>query len=294
VNITFHQINAFVAVVEQGSIQAGANHLHKTHPSVITSLKKLEAELGFPLFNRSGYRSIPTEQGKAFYQQCLQVLNEVNGLKNLSIHLQEKKETEISIVIGEVTPLKPVLTLLRKFTENNKSTRLNLLFENLEGTNERLLDGKANIIVHYIDKSDTRYDYQDFCKVNIIPVVANGYLKQSVNPDLNYDDLKKYTQCIIRTTAQKLPSHNHFIVKDSPCITVGDQHTKKEIILQKMAWGHMPYFLVKNELKSGKLLSLEGNYIKNSSLDIVVARLQNTSHGPVTRLLWEKLTNAGL
>ncbi len=290
-NITFHQINAFVAVVEQGSIQAGANHLHKTHPSIITSLKKLEAELGFSLFNRSGYRSIPTEQGKAFYQQCLQVLNEVSNLKNLSIHLQENKETKISIVIGEVTPLKPVLTLLREFTENNKSTRLNLLFENLEGTNERLFEGKANIIVHYIDKSDVRYDYQDFCKVKIIPVVANGYLKQSINPNLYYDDLKKYTQCIIRTTAQSIPSHNHFILKNSPYITVGDQHTKKEIILQKIAWGHMPFFLVKNELKSGELISLEGNYIKSSTLDIVIARLQNISHGPVTRHLWKKLTN---
>ncbi len=290
-NITLHQINAFVAVIEQGSIQAGANHLHKTHPSVITSLKKLETELGFSLFNRSGYRSIPTEQGKAFYQQCLHILNEVSDLKNLSMHLQENKETEISIAIGDITPLKPVLTLLREFTEHNKSTHLNLLFENLEGTTERLFEGKANIIVHHIDKSDIRYDYQDFCKVQIIPVVVNGFLRKSVSPNLKYDDLKKYTQCIIRSTAQHTPSQNHFILKNSPHITVGDQHTKKEIILQKMAWGHMPLFLVENELKSGELLSLEGNYIKSSSLDIVVARLQNISHGPVTKYLWEKFTN---
>ncbi len=63
------------------------------------------------------------------------------------------------------------------------------------------------------------------------------------------------------------------------------------IALQKMAWGHMPFFLVKNELKSGELISLEGNYIKSSTLDIVIARLQNISHGPVTRHLWKKLTN---
>jgi len=243
------------------------------------------------LFDRSGYRSVPTEQGKVFYQQCLQVLNEVNDLESLSTHLQQNKETEISIAIGDVTPLSAVLTLLREFTESNKSTHLNLLFENLEGANERLFEGKANIIVHHIDKSDIRYEYHDFCTVEIVPVVAKGFLNMAITAGLKYDDLRKYTQCIIRSTAQNTLPDNHFILNNSPYITVGDQHTKKEIILKKMAWGHMPLFLVEKELKSGELQSIEGRYIKSTSLDIVVARLQSFKHGLITEHLWQKLTN---
>jgi len=293
-NITIHQINTFVAVIEQGGVQAAANKLHKTHPSIVVSLKKLETELGFPLLDRSGYRSIATEQGKAFYQRCLRVLNEMDDLKSLSAHLQQNKETEISIAIGDVTPLPRLLNLLRDFTETNKSTHLNLLFENLEGANERLFEGKANIIIHNIDKSDIRYNYHDFCKVEIVPVVAKGFLNQSIHPNLKYDDLKAYTQCIIRSSAQNSPTHDYFILKNSPHITVGDQHTKKEVILQKMAWGHMPLFLVKNELESGELQSIEGKYIKRRTLDIVVARLQGFQHGLITEQLWEKLTHSVL
>ncbi len=291
-NITLHQINAFVAVIEEGSIQAAASKLYKTHPSIVTSIKKLEEELEISLFDRSGYRSVPTEQGKAFYQQCLQVLNEVDDLKTLSTHLQQNKETEISIAIGDITPLSPVLSLLHAFTERHKSTHLNLLFENLEGANERLFEGKANIIVHPIDKSDIRYDYQDFCKVIVVPVVAKGFLSNSITPSLKFDDLRKYTQCIIRSTAQITASYDHFVVKNSPYISVGDQHTKKEVILQKMAWGHMPLFLVEKELESGELISIEGDYIKSTTVDIVVARLQNHRHGLMTEQLWRKLTTA--
>jgi len=244
------------------------------------------------LFDRSGYRSVPTEQGKAFYRQCLQVLNEVDDLKGLSIHLQQNKETEISIAIGDTTPLPPVLSLLREFTENYKSTHLNLLFENLEGANERLFEGKANIIIHYIDKSDIRYNYHDFCKVAIVPVVAKGFLNTAITPSLKYDDLRKYTQCIVRSTVQTTSSNDYFILKNTPYISVGDQHTKKEIILQKMAWGHMPLFLVEKELESGELQSIEGKYIKSTTLDIVVARLQSFQHGLITEHLWKKLTNA--
>ena len=293
-NITLHQINAFIAVIEQGSIQAAAAKLHKTHPSIVSSLKKLEIELDFSLFDRSGYRSVPTEQGKVFYQQCLHVAGEIHDLKSLSTHLRQNKETEISIAIGDTTPLSAVLPLLHEFTEKNRSTHLNLLFENIEGANERLFEEKANIIIHHIDKSDMRYDYQDFCKVKIVPVVAKGFLKTNVTSDFKYDDLKKYTQCIIRSTVNSIPSNDYFILKKSPTISVGDQHTKKEIILQKMAWGHMPFFLVRKELESGELQSIEGKYIKSTTLDIVVARLQNFQHGVITEDLWKKLTNASL
>ena len=67
-NITLQQMRALDAVVSQGSIQSGAKLLNKTHPSVITALKNLEEELGFPLFDRTGYRSVLTEEGKAFHK----------------------------------------------------------------------------------------------------------------------------------------------------------------------------------------------------------------------------------
>ncbi len=286
-NITLYQMMTFVAVVEHGSIQAGANFLHKTHPSVIANLKKLGNELGFSLFNKSGYRSTPTEQGKVFYRRCIQVLNDIEDLKNLSQHLRDNKDTEISIAIGDVTPLAPALKILRSFAENNKFTHLNLLFENLEGANERLFYREANLIIHHIDKSDTRYDYKDFCNIEIVPVVANGFLDIPVTDELKYSDLKKFNQCIVRSTAKKLPTTDHFVLNQSPYITVGDQYTKKEIIMQKMAWGHMPLFLIKDELKSGMLISIEGNLIKRNTLDIVVARLQNNNYGPVEQALWE-------
>jgi len=58
-----------------------------------------------------------------------------------------------------------------------------------------------------------------------------------------------------------------------------------------MAWGHMPLFLVEKELESGELQSIEGTYIKSTTLDIVVARLQSVQDGLITEHLWRKLTN---
>lgn len=286
-NITLQQMSTLDAVVTQGSIQAGAKHLNKSHPSVIATLKKLEDSLGFPLFDRSGYRSVLTDKGKTFHAQVQRILNEMQALSAQASHLKGEAETALNIMIGDITPLPKALSVLRQFSMAYPYTRLNLFFGNLFGPNETLLDGAVDLMIHHLDKTDPRYEYRDLCKVSIVPVVAPGFLQIPVTQALRYDDLKLCTQCIIRDTATHSEKLTRFVLNDAPHITVGDQNTKKEVILQGMAWGHMPFFLIEKELKQGKLLSIEGKYIKGITREIVIARLSANEKGIMAEQLWQ-------
>jgi len=286
-NITLQQMLTLDAVVNQGSIQAGARALNKTHPSVITVLKKLEDELGFALFDRSGYRSVLTDEGKKFHKSVKQMLSDMEALKNQAMHLRGGEEGELNIVVGDITPLPDALAVLREFSKEHPYTRLNLFFGNLFGPNELLLDGDADLIIHHIDKADSRYEYRDFCKVQVVPVVAKSFLNIPISNTLRYEDLKGYTQCIIRDTSTHSEKLNRFVLDDVPHLTVGDQYTKKEVILQGMGWGHMPLFLVEAELNSGKLISIAGKYIKGIKREIVIARLNVPEKGIMAERLWQ-------
>lgn len=285
-NITLNQLQALDAVVTQGSIQSGAQFLNKTHPSVINALKKLEGELNFLVFDRAGYRTTLTKEGRAFYLGAQRILGNVSELELLSTHLENKKETELNIVIGDITPLGDSLPVLKAFSDSHPFTRSHLLFDNLGGVNERLFNGQADVIIHHIDKSGIRYEYKDFYKVDVIPVVAPNFLDVNTSINLSYLDLSQYTQCIIRGTTEKRDTKSYFLSEHSPKISVGDQQTKKEIIKQGMAWGHMPLFMIESELERGELISLVGNKIKSYSIDLVVARLRNDHHGIVAEKLW--------
>lgn len=285
-NITMQQMLTLDAVVSQGSIQAGARMLNKTHPSVITVLKKLEDELGFVLFDRSGYRSVLTQEGQKFYQGIKKILADMDELKNQAMHLRGEEEGELNIVIGDITPLPAALAVLRDFSKAHPYTRLNLFFGNLFGPNETLLDGNADLMIHHIDTADSRYEYRDFCKVQVVPVVAPGFLNIALDNTLRYDDLIGYTQCIIRDTSTHSEKLNRFVLENAPHLTVGDQYTKKEVIVQGMAWGHMPLFLVAEELKNGKLISIAGKYIKGLTREIVIARLSSARKGVMVDRLW--------
>jgi DNA-binding transcriptional LysR family regulator len=286
-NITLQQISTLDAVVGQGSIQAAAKFLHKSHPSVIATLKKLEDTLGFALFDRAGYRSVLTAQGKAFHKNSRRVLADMQALQQHVLHLQGSAETELNIMIGDLTPLPSALKVLRRFSTAYPHTRLNLFFGNLFGPNERLLDGEADLMIHHLDKTDARYEYRDFCQVDVVPVVAPGFLQVPIGNKLRYDDLKNHTQCIIRDTATHSAKLTRFVLDDSPHITVGDQYTKKAVILQGMAWGHMPRFLIETELKRGTLLSIEGKFIKGIAREIVIARLSAHENGIMAQRLWQ-------
>jgi len=287
VNITLQQVKTLDAVVKEGSIQAAAEFLNKTHPSVIALLNKLEQNLQLRLFDRSGYRLRLTDEGEAFYKQSQQLLKEMETLEEQAALLREGEEAELNIVIGDLTPIPEAMQILRNFSLQYPSTRLNFLFENLNGPNEKLLHGEADLIIHHINQSDPRYEYRPFCEVDIVPVAAPGFVQAQNIQELSFADLKGQTQCIIRDTSTIEEKHNFFILENNPHITVGDQRTKKEIIVQSMAWGHMPRFLVEQELQDGSLISLRNPNLQGQQIEINVVRLRECNHGIVANKLWD-------
>ncbi len=290
--ITLKQIQTLDAVVREGSFQAGARALHRTHPSVITLLKKLEQQLGFALFDRSAYRTTLTAAGGAFHRESRRLLEDHDALAELADYLRQGRETRLSLIIGDVTPLEETLRILRGFADCHPWLQLDLGFENLAGPRERLLDGEADLIVHYVDPADPRFEYQPLTHVEIIPVAAPDFLDFAVSPDIDLETMRRYPQCIIRDTARHSEKDNYFVLQGAPRVTVGDQHTKKAVILRGMAWGHMPLFLIADELADGRLVSLAGRHVKGTGVDIVAARLAGGRKGEMAAGLWNCFRDA--
>lgn len=283
---TLNELQCLVAVVDEGSLQAAAAKLHRTHPAIHAALRKLESSTGLALLDRDGYRIKLTPAGQAFYRQAEELLAQAATLDTLAKQLCAGEETELTVVVGDLTPVPPVLRHLKRFFAACPATRLHLHFETLSGPWERLLHGEADLIVHHLDKSDLRFEWRDLQPVTLVPVAARDYLPFRVTKNLSAEQMKPFVQVIVRDSAAS-GSRDYFIIPSAHSWTVGDQQTKKDLILQGMGWGHMPLHLVERELRSGRLVSLEGRHFKRSKLDLVVARRRDAVVGPVARQLWE-------
>ncbi|MGR2681302.1 LysR family transcriptional regulator [Chromobacterium haemolyticum] len=77
------QLNFFCAVVEQGSIAAAAEQLHRVPSNLTARLQELEAELGVKLFSRENRRLLPTPEGLLLYRHARGLLRQADEVGNL-------------------------------------------------------------------------------------------------------------------------------------------------------------------------------------------------------------------
>jgi DNA-binding transcriptional LysR family regulator len=286
---TLHDLECFDAVVRAGGFQPAAALLHRSHPAVFAAVAKLERQLDLVLLDRSGYRVRPTATGLSFHRRAQSLLRELQGLRTHAAQLSLGEESDIHVVIGDLCPLPQALGMLGRFFADYPGTRLHLHFEAVGGPWERLFDDKADVILHWIDKNDPRVEWVDLCKVPFIPVVAPGFLPETIKQPVTPAHLHAFTQCIMRDTASHSPQQDYFMIEGAPQCMVADQGMKKEIILQGLGWGHMPRFMIEEELHDGRLQSIAGTHMPGRIEELVVARRRDRPHGPMANRLWERI-----
>ncbi len=76
---SLRQIQAFVAVVEEGSFTAAAAREGATQSGMSQHLKLLERRLGVALLGREGRRVVPTAAGRRYYDECAAALRRLDA-----------------------------------------------------------------------------------------------------------------------------------------------------------------------------------------------------------------------
>jgi len=71
------QLRYLVTIADEGSFTQAARKLHLSQPSLSLAIKKLEEEVGQPLFDRLTRRVVPTEAGDRILETARQVLSEL-------------------------------------------------------------------------------------------------------------------------------------------------------------------------------------------------------------------------
>ena len=108
-DVEFHQLRYFVAVADRRHFTQAASDLAVAQPSISRQIKKLEAELGAPLFQRVRGRVALTQAGEALLPWARRVLDDIAGLYNAPdaegferrVTLIETRFTRLESVLGQ-------------------------------------------------------------------------------------------------------------------------------------------------------------------------------------------------
>src|SRR6266404_3490750 len=169
--MTYDQLVAFVAVAHEGSFTAASAALHKSQPAVSKLVRNLEDELGIALFDRGQYRATLTDAGRLFYERAASVIESSEALKTFGMQLAGRIEPIVGLAVEAVTPLAPIMQILRAAQERYPTVRIELTTERLAGAADALRAGRADLAVATTLGIDAgNLELAHFRTVRILPV----------------------------------------------------------------------------------------------------------------------------
>ena len=140
------QVEMFVAVVEEGSVQAAAERVFRTQPAVSMSLKKLEEEIGAALFDRSQRHDyLLTEAGEVLYSYATRLLNLRNEAVASLDSLKKLKQGHLRIGANESTNSYLLPELTHVFHERYPNIKIEVVCEHTDGLIRQLKERRLDL-----------------------------------------------------------------------------------------------------------------------------------------------------
>jgi DNA-binding transcriptional LysR family regulator len=285
---SLQELLCFDAVISEGSFQAAAARLGRTHPSVHAAVGNLERRLGVSLLDRSNYRVSLSEAGQRLIGRVRRILDDAALLEQDAAQLAGGAELQLSIAIGDLCPLERIVPHLSAFFRDHPGTQLNLHYGAIAGPWQSLLDEDVQLIFHHREPEELRIETLPLFAVTLVPVVAPGFLPFAAH-EATPQRMATLRQCILRDTATRWSERSYRVLPGSPRCTAPDQAMKKQLIVDGYAWGHLPRFMIEQELASGRLLAIDNPELPTYEIELCAGRAASARHGPVAQRLWASL-----
>ena len=138
------QLKYFQHVAKHQNITKAANELHISQPSLSLTIKKLEEEIGIPLFRRVGKKIELNQYGEAYLKHVSRILTDLESAKDEVLELYGIKNTHISLSVNATLFL---TELLRDFLIEHPNIKMTQSINTQDIIIESLKNGKIDFAI---------------------------------------------------------------------------------------------------------------------------------------------------
>lgn len=189
---------AFLAIVEYGSLTTAARRLDRSLQSVSRSLATLEASVGVELIHRTTRRSTPSEAGMTFYERIKPAIEELEQAKleaaNRRIRPSGILRLGAPVLFGPEFLMPIVARYMHRYPEVEVDLLLSDAFVDLAAEN-------IDLVVRIGELPDSNLRARRLGKLRRVVFGAPDYLDRHGRPR-HPSDLANH-HCILRTVGQR-------------------------------------------------------------------------------------------
>jgi DNA-binding transcriptional LysR family regulator len=188
---------AFVAIVDKGSLTAAAKQLARSLQSISRSLATLEGDLGVELIARTTRRSATTEAGLAFYRRVGAALSEIEAAKLETSNRRSEPVGLLRITCSTVFAPLYVVPAVCAFLESHPKVDIDL--DMSDGYVDLISQG-FDLAIRIGELPDSSLKARRLADLRRVVFAAPDYFAKHGRPKVP-GDLAGH-QCLVRTSAR--------------------------------------------------------------------------------------------
>lgn len=244
------------AIDRQGSFTAAAAALHRVPSAVSHAVAKLEEDLGFPLFARSGRTARLTDAGRVLLDDGRHLLHAAGELERRAERVATGWEGDLRIAIDMIVPAGRLLPLLERFYTVGCGTQVRLDYEVLGGGWDALVTGRADLVIGASgDKPPVSgISCRPLADTQLLFTVAPDHPLAAVPEPIPVAELRRYRAVVLADTSRQLASRSAGVLEAQARLRVPDMESKAAAQAAGLGVGHLPRWLAEREAAAGRLL----------------------------------------
>jgi len=256
-NLDLNIIPCFLAVAEHGSISGASSSLHLSQPAISLQIKKLEGEIGGPLFDRHNRGLVLTPLGTKILPQARALIQVAEDIMRQSDDFYSEPSGKIKV--GTYTTassylLPPALKgFLKKFPKTGVTYRYDPTEDLLEMIKRFEIDCA---VLSEVPTNDPLLNVEPFFKDELIFVTAKANYKgtKKITPkDLEGFDYLSYPLRFDLCYRLVEQNYGKYLKKARIPVETVSFDTLKQSLLEGIGATFMPSYLIKKELENKRL-----------------------------------------
>lgn len=299
---SIEQMRVFVAVVETGSFSAAARSLGRAQSAVTYAVQGLEADARVTLFDRSAYRPVLSDAGRALLPCVRTMLAAADNFHAVAGGLSAGLEAELTVVVEAMFPMSQLVGALVELQSRYPSVQTRIEVESLDATRRAVVEGRADMgLVISPDVGPDVLLARPVGEIELVVVAAPGHPLARLDRDLQPEDMSEHLQLVFserseadRPDGQRTPDRG---VAGRRTWRLADLGAKRSMLLAGLGWGSMPRHIVEDDVTNGRLVLLRPTLWDGRRrlprLPVNVVRRRDRAAGIAGRWLFDRLAAMG-
>lgn len=252
--ITLDQARALDALARHGTFAKAAASLRRQHTAVLYAVRAIEAQTGFTVLDRTGYRTRFTREGEAVLAASRALLAAEDAFAARVAELRSGWEPRLGIVFDGVVPVEPVVRAVRRVTEARAPTRVAVTAAFLSGVEEAFLREHADLMISVLPPQTVTLRAVPLPPIPARLVAHKGHPLAAMRR-VSADALREHVLLVVHGSDPRLQLSTAAVTVPST-VSLNDFHAKKAAIVEGLGYGWLPEAMAARELARGTLVPL--------------------------------------